>query len=280
MKLATLKHKGAVAVVDDKAVPLIKLGFDGSLLNLVMAEDKALSNIRQALKDAPEGDAFDPEMLDAPISHPSKIVAIGLNYMEHATESDMDIPDEPLVFTKFTSSITGPNDPIEIPAKLTEEVDYEVELGIIIGKKAKNISKEEALDHVFGYTVINDISARDLQFKDGQWVRGKSLDTFCPMGPAIVTADEVADPQAFDIRCSVNGETLQEANTEDMIFGVAELVSTLSNYFTLNAGDVIASGTPQGVGFSRKPPVFLKDGDTVKTWISGIGELNNPVQEV
>ncbi|MDZ7690765.1 MAG: fumarylacetoacetate hydrolase family protein [Balneolaceae bacterium] len=200
--------------------------------------------------------------------------------MEHADESEMDIPEHPLVFTKFTSSITGPADPIEISTDLTEEVDYEVELGVVIGKRAENISKEEALSHVFGYTVINDISARDLQFADGQWVRGKSLDTFCPMGPVIVTADDIKDPQAIDISCSVNGDVLQEANTKDMIFSVADLVSTLSHSFTLNPGDIIASGTPQGVGFSRKPPIFLKEGDRVKTWIEGIGELNNKVVEV
>jgi 5-carboxymethyl-2-hydroxymuconate isomerase len=188
----------------------------------------------------------------------------------------MEVPDTPLVFTKFSSSIVGPTDEIQIPVNLTQEVDYEVELGIVIGKKAKNIAPEEALSHVFGYTVINDISARDLQFSDEQWVRGKSLDTFCPMGPVILTADKVTDPQSLEISCSVNGKTLQQANTQDMIFGVADLVSQLSHSFTLEAGDIIASGTPQGVGFSRKPPVNLTPGDTVSTQISSIGGLVDP----
>ena len=189
----------------------------------------------------------------------------------------MEVPEHPLVFTKFPSSIISATDAIEIPADLTDQVDYEVELGIIIGKKAKHVSQEEALSHVFGYTVLNDISARDLQFSDEQWVRGKSLDTFCPMGPVIVTADEVPEPQSLDLGCSVNGKILQEDNTKNMIFGVTALVSKLSHSFTLEPGDIIASGTPQGVGFSRQPPVFLTPGDKVKTWVEGIGELHNPV---
>lgn len=281
MKFATLKGGRAVAVIDkDRCIPLSELGFDGSLLDLIRAGDDILNEVRTAAEASDRAENFRFEDLDAPISNPSKIVAIGLNYMDHASESKMEVPDHPLVFTKFTSSITGPFDPIEIPSGLTNQVDYEVELGIVIGKDAKHISKKEALSHVFGYTVLNDVSARDLQFKDEQWVRGKSLDTFCPMGPVIATADEIEDPQGFEIGCGVNGDTLQQANTRDMIFSVAELVSTLSRSFTLKAGDVIASGTPQGVGFSRTPPIYLKQGDTVKTWVEGIGMLVNPVVEV
>src|SRR5699024_6871947 len=165
----------------------------------------------------------------APVDNPPKIVAIGVNYADHATESEMDLPDTPLVFTKFNSSIISATDAVEIPTELTQEVDYEVELGVVIGKKAKNLSLEDAMDHVFGYTVINDVSARDLQFSDEQWVRGKSLDTFCPMGPVIVTADEISDPQNLDIQCGVNGKTLQDDNTKNMIFDVADLVSRLSH---------------------------------------------------
>lgn len=278
MKLTTLKDGQAVVITDDKAIALNKLGFNSSLMELIQTEDDSLDQLHEQLQNySGDGQAVDKNQFGAPISRPPKIVAIGLNYLDHASESKMEVPDTPLVFTKFSSSIVGPTDEIQIPVDLTQEVDYEVELGIVIGKKAKNIAPEEALSHVFGYTIINDISARDLQFSDEQWVRGKSLDTFCPMGPVIITADEVADPQSLEISCSVNGDTLQQANTRDMIFGVADLVSQLSHSFTLEAGDVIASGTPQGVGFSRKPPVYLTPGDTVRTRISSIGELNNPI---
>lgn len=282
MKFATLKRGEAVSVIDDKYIPLSELGFEGNLLDLIRNGNGAIKEVKNASQNLKSGAgvSFRPEDLDAPIVSPSKIVAIGLNYMDHASESDMEVPDHPLVFTKFTSSITGPADSIEIPTGLTKKVDYEVELGIIIGKDAKNVTEKEAVSHVFGYTVLNDVSARDLQFRDEQWVRGKSLDTFCPMGPVIVTADEIADPQTLEIGCSVNGEMLQQANTKDMIFSVADLVATLSRSFTLRAGDVIASGTPQGVGFSRTPPIYLKQGDTVRTWVEGIGELVNPVVEI
>ncbi len=184
------------------------------------------------------------------------------------------------MFTKFRNSISGPVDDIVIPKDLTKEVDYEVELGVIIGKAAKNVSKEEALNYVFGYTVLNDVSARDLQFGDGQWVRGKSLDTFCPSGPIIVTADEITDPQNLELGCEINGKSYQNDNTKNMIFGVADIISILSHSFTFEPGDIIATGTPSGVGFIRKPPVYLKDGDIVTSWIKEIGKLINKVVEV
>jgi len=280
VKLTTLKNGIPAAIKEGESIPLSELGFDGSLLTLIRSKKSIRDQVRNALSQHTSGgQPVGAADFAAPISNPSKIVAIGLNYLDHASESDMEVPETPLVFAKFSSSIISATDAIKIPLDLTREVDYEVELGIVIGKKAKNISPDQALDHVFGYTVINDVSARDLQFSDKQWVRGKSLDTFCPTGPVIVTTDEITDPQNLDISCSVNGETLQEANTKDMVFGVAELVSRLSHSFTLEAGDLIASGTPQGVGFSRKPPVYLTPGDTVRTWISGIGELVNPVEE-
>lgn len=280
MKLTTLKDGTSAAIVNGKSIALADLDFNGSLLDLIKGGEKDYLRVEEALSGrSGEGPSVSAKDFAAPISNPSKIVAIGLNYLDHASESKMDVPDTPLVFAKFSSSIISATDTIEIPVELTQEVDYEVELGIVIGKKSKNISPDEALSHVFGYTVLNDVSARDLQFSDKQWVRGKSLDTFCPLGPVIVTTDEIPDPQNLEIGCSINGKTLQEANTKDMVFGVADLVSRLSHSFTLEAGDVIASGTPQGVGFSRKPPVYLTPGDTVRTWISGIGELNNPVKE-
>lgn len=280
MKLTTLKDGTPAAIVNERGIALSELGFNGSILDLVKSGQNEYDHIKQTLtQQSGEGRPVSTKDFSAPISNPSKIVAIGLNYLDHATESEMDVPDTPLVFAKFSSSIISATDAIEIPVDLTSEVDYEVELGIVIGRDAKNVTPEGALSHVFGYTVINDVSARDLQFSDKQWVRGKSLDTFCPLGPVIVTTDELPDPQNLDIGCSVNGKTLQKANTRDMVFGVADLVSRLSHSFTLEAGDIIASGTPQGVGFSRKPPVYLTPGDTVRTWISGIGELNNPVKK-
>ncbi len=281
MKFATLTNNELIALKNDKAISLKKLGFDGMMIDLIKLNQSDFNALKNKISESEaESGTVDEQTLATPLKNPPKIVAIGLNYVDHAAESQMDVPGEPLVFTKFPSSIISGTDSIEIPAGLTEQVDFEVELGIIIGKKAKNVSKDEALSHVFGYTIVNDISARDLQFNDKQWVRGKSLDTFCPLGPVIVTPDEISGPQSLDLGCSINGKTLQEANTRDMVFGIADLVSRLSHSFTLEAGDVIASGTPPGVGFSRKPPIFLEPGDTVKTWVEGIGELNNPVIKV
>ena len=279
MKLATLKDGRLVVISDNQYVPLEKVGFEGTMLDLIQAGNGKLKSMAEVLKTISYGDTLDMENLDAPLNNPSKIVAIGLNYVDHASESKMELPKSPLVFTKFPSSITSPFGSILIPENLTNEVDYEAELGVVIGRKAKNVPLNQALSYVFGYTVLNDVSARDLQFGDKQWVRGKSLDTFCPLGPFIVTADEISDPQNLEIGCSVNGQTLQDANTKDMIFKVADLISQLSYSFTLGPGDIIATGTPSGVGFSRKPPVLLKPGDTVKTWVKGIGELINPVKK-
>jgi 2-keto-4-pentenoate hydratase/2-oxohepta-3-ene-1,7-dioic acid hydratase in catechol pathway len=211
----------------------------------------------------------------APIADPAKIVAVGLNYLDHAKESQQVAPAEPLVFAKFPSSIIGPGDEIIWDTALTQAVDFEAELAVIIGRHARNVSESAALSHVFGYTCLNDVSARDLQFGDDQWVRGKSLDTFCPIGPFIVTADEIPDPQALAIGCHVGDAVMQEASTRDMIFGVAELVARLSRSFTLEPGDVIATGTPPGVGYFRDPQRLLGDGDEVTVSIESIGELRN-----
>lgn len=213
----------------------------------------------------------------APVSDPGKVVAIGLNYVDHATEVALEPPKDPLVFAKFPSAIVGPDEPIRWSRDLTDAVDYEAELAVVIGRPARRVSVVEALDHVFGYTCLNDVSARDLQFADGQWVRAKSLDTFCPIGPWIVTVDEIPDPQALAIRCRVGDEILQDGNTGDMIFGVAELISRLSRAFTLEPGDVIATGTPPGVGWARNPRRLLKDGELVTVEIEGIGVLENPL---
>jgi len=277
MRFGTLKDKTPVLLHHGGASPLSRLGFSGSLLDLIHSKSNDLHFIQAASHGVKPDSMPAPHEFDAPYYNPGKLIAIGLNYMDHAAESKMELPKTPLVFAKFNSSITGPTDEVVLPESLTSEVDYEVELGVIIGKTAKNVSLDDALSYVFGYTIINDVSARDLQFADKQWIRGKSLDTFCPMGPIVVTADEISDPQNLKLGCQVNGADLQNDSTSNMIFGVAVLVSELSKSFTLHPGDIIATGTPAGVGFSRKPPIYLKPGDTMRTWIEGIGELVNPV---
>jgi 2-keto-4-pentenoate hydratase/2-oxohepta-3-ene-1,7-dioic acid hydratase in catechol pathway len=211
------------------------------------------------------------------IAPPSKVLAIGLNYADHARESGMEPPKNPLIFVKTNNSICYDGDPITWAAADSAEVDYEAELAVVIGRQARRVSEADALDYVFGYTCCNDVSARDAQFGDQQWVRGKSFDTFCPLGPAIVTADEIPDPQNLRIACRVNGETLQDSTTAEMIFGVAELIAYCSRFMTLEVGDIIATGTPFGVGFSRTPPIYLRNGDVCEIEIEKIGVLTNPV---
>lgn len=219
-------------------------------------------------------DADNVERL-APVEDPGKIVCVGLNYRDHAEEGDNPIPDEPKLFSKFPTCITGPGGTISWDPEYTEKVDYEAELVIVIGEETRRVSQEEALDHVAGFLVGNDVSARDLQHGDGQWVRGKSLDSFAPIGPELVTTDAVSDPHDLDIWTEVNGERLQESTTANLIFGVEELVAFCSRAFTLEPGDLIFTGTPPGVGVYRDPPVLLEDGDEVTVAVEGIGELTN-----
>ena len=211
-----------------------------------------------------------------PFARPGKIVCVGLNYRDHAEESGMEIPKWPLLFAKWPSSLIGPGRPIVLPEQ-AKEVDYEAELGVVIGKRAHRVSVTDALDHVAGYVCANEVSARDIQFADGQWTRGKSFDTFGPVGP-IVPADEVPDPQALGIRCVLNGKVVQDSSTAQMIFTVAEVIAFISDGITLEAGDLILTGTPAGVGLGRKPPVYLADGDTVTIEIDQVGSLTNPVR--
>ena len=210
---------------------------------------------------------------------PGKVVAIGLNYLDHIRESGTETPERPLVFAKFPNSVIGAEAAIEVPSGLTERVDWEVELTVVMGRRARNVAPEDALDHVFGYTVGNDVSARDIQFADGQWVRAKSLDTFCPLGPVVVTADEIPDPQALRLLCRVNGEVMQDATTALMVFGVAELISFCSRSFTLEPCDVLLTGTPWGCGEFMDPRRSLAPGDVVECEIERIGTLRNPVVE-
>jgi 2-keto-4-pentenoate hydratase/2-oxohepta-3-ene-1,7-dioic acid hydratase in catechol pathway len=215
--------------------------------------------------------------LVAPVM-PGKILCVGRNYAEHAAELNNELPKSPLIFAKYPSSVVASGDVVCWSGALTQQVDWEGELTIVIGKRARNISEAEALDYVFGYTIANDISARDLQASESQWIRAKSMDTFCPLGPCIVTKDEIPDPHALTLQTAVNGQIMQNGKTSDMIFKVAYLVAYLSQTFTLEPGDVILTGTPSGVGKGMKPPRFLGTGDTVSVTISGIGTLTNPCQ--
>jgi 2-keto-4-pentenoate hydratase/2-oxohepta-3-ene-1,7-dioic acid hydratase in catechol pathway len=215
--------------------------------------------------------------LSAPVPRPGKIVAVGLNYRDHSMESGATEPPKiPLIFAKFPTSICGPGDAIVLPAS-DAKVDYEAELGVVIGKRGKAISAKNALEHVAGYLPLNDISARAWQFADKQWVRGKSCDTFCPSGPYLVTRDEIPDPHALAIGTRVNGVTLQDSHTGKMIFHIPQLIEFISASITLEAGDLIATGTPEGVGAFREPPIYLKAGDVVEIEIESLGVLKNPV---
>jgi 2-keto-4-pentenoate hydratase/2-oxohepta-3-ene-1,7-dioic acid hydratase in catechol pathway len=212
-----------------------------------------------------------------PIERPRKIVCVGLNYRDHAEEQGVELPNAPLLFAKFPTSLIGPGEMIVIPT-IVAQADYEAELGVVIGATVKGVSKENALEAVRGYICANDVSARDLQFGDGQWTRGKSPDTFCPIGPELVPASEVPDPHNLRIRAIVSGEVLQDSTTANLIFGVDDIISYASQTSTLEPGDLILTGTPAGVGVFRKPPRLLEDGDEVTIEIEGLGSLTNPVR--
>ena len=209
------------------------------------------------------------------IAVPQKIVCVGLNYRDHAEEQGVALPERPLLFAKWPNTLIGDGDPIRIPA-ISKQVDYEAELGVVIGRRARGVSVDDALSFVEGYVVANDVSGRDLQFSDGQWVRGKSLDTFLPVGD-LVPAGDVPDPQALAVRAVLNGETMQDSSTSNMVFGVAEVIAFVSQAITLEPGDLIITGTPAGVGAFRKPPVWLQPGDEITIEIDRIGSITNPV---
>lgn len=233
---------------------------------------KSSSGIQSFLFQAPD------VTLRAPVARPQKIIGIGLNYREHVDEFKGEVPKHPLMFAMYANAIIGPNEPIVIPA-MSRQIDYEAELAVIIGRRARHVAVENAVDYVAGYTIFNDVSARDLQFGDGQWLRAKSFDTFAPMGPYLVTRDSLGDGSGLDIELRLNGAVMQKSNTRNLIFNVPELISFISKVMTLEVGDVIATGTPAGVGFTRNPPVFMKAGDIVEIEIEGIGQLRNPVAE-
>jgi len=273
------KAGGSQNNADANAGPLSWFDLDSELLKNAIAEFGDLrrdgAELLRALADGRVIKRAEVVLL-APVPRPGKLICIGLNYRDHAIESKMPIPERPVVFSKFSSSVIGPGEAVVVPSK-SEQVDYEAELAVVIGRRAKNVTPEQAYDYVLGYTIVNDVSARDFQFADGQWQRGKSCDTFAPMGQWIVTTDEIPDPHKLSIKLRLNGQTMRDSNTNQLIFGVPELIAFLSESITLEPGDVIATGTPPGVGFARKPPVFLNSGDVLEVEIEGIGTLTSPI---
>jgi 2-keto-4-pentenoate hydratase/2-oxohepta-3-ene-1,7-dioic acid hydratase in catechol pathway len=245
---------------------------------VVQAGPDLLAGVVQAAQEELEtsGMPLSQVRLGPPIPDPEKILCMGLNYRDHAAESGMDLPEKPVFFTKFRNSLIGPHDQIVLP-RASEQIDYEAELAVVIGRRCKNVEVAEALDYVAGAMALNDVSARDLQMEVPQWTMGKAIDTFAPCGPALVLMDEIDDLQSLGIRARVNGDTLQDANTSLMVFGVAEAIAFLTRVMTLEPGDIIATGTPAGVGWTRQPPVWLRSGDVVEVEIDGIGTIRNPV---
>jgi 2-keto-4-pentenoate hydratase/2-oxohepta-3-ene-1,7-dioic acid hydratase in catechol pathway len=259
-----------VGVIEEGS--LLALDFQGSITDL----------IERGTPSKPKGRALPlGKIRFAPaVSRPSKIIALGLNYRDHAKESKGAIPKMPLLFAKFPNSLAAHKETITWPEETTKKVDFEAELAVIIGKKIYRPQEDQVMEAVFGYACANDVSARDLQFSDGQWVRGKSLDTFCPIGPWIVTRDEIPDPHCLSIKTILNGATMQDSNTNMMIFKVPEVIQFISRQITLLPGDVILTGTPHGVGTFRDPPIYMKDGDVVVVEIEKVGRLINPCKVV
>jgi 2-keto-4-pentenoate hydratase/2-oxohepta-3-ene-1,7-dioic acid hydratase in catechol pathway len=280
LRFVTIQREGysePAVLVDDEVFGLRGAGFP-DLLPLIAGGEDALDRVSRWAYSPPGGERFQADQVKflAPIPRPPKIICIGLNYRDHAEETNMAIPDVPTIFAKFPTALTGHGQPIVLPKNSTKP-DYEAEFAVVIGKGGRHIPEDRWRDHVFGYTIMNDVSARDFQMATSQWMIGKTFDTFAPLGPAIVTADEIEDPQSLDISLNLSGDLMQKSNTRNMIFPVARLIAYLSSVFTLEVGDIIATGTPAGVGFTRKPPRWLKPGDECRVRIEGIGELVNPV---
>lgn len=283
MRLVTFTHQGQRRLGARSGDSIIDLStadpsIPSTMKEFLEAGDNAISAAQTVIDSGTHAISATDVTIHAPIDNPEKIICIGLNYADHAAESSMPIPEEPIVFSKYASSIIGPDENIVAPSA-SSQVDYEVELVVVIGKSGRNISEEDALDHVAGYMVGHDVSARDYQLeKPGtQWMMGKTFDTFAPIGPDLVTTDDVPDPHNLGIRCILNGETVQDSNTSQLIFGVPKLIAYLAHVFTLTPGDLIFTGTPHGVGMGREPQLWLKHGDLVICEIDGLGRLENPV---
>lgn len=287
MKIIAFKKKGDTreryrigAIVPDGGIVDPTPGDDltaDQVLRCFDLDGGFIEKAKAAVDDRRNVIGLDSVDVAAPLPRPGKIICIGLNYRDHAEESGMPIPRSPIIFSKFSGCVIAANEPIIIPPG-SVQVDYEAELAFVIGRKAKKVKQSDAMNYVFGYTNFNDVSARDFQFADGQWQRGKSCDTFAPMGEFIATADEIADPHNLRIQFRLNGKTLQDSNTNQLIFGIPALIEFLSSSITLEPGDVVATGTPPGVGFARKPPVFMKHGDMAEVEIECLGILSNPIR--
>jgi len=281
MRLVTFQRpEGALeagVLVRDQVLGLSGAGFR-DILAVLSGGGEAKASIENWISHPPQGSAFalSSVRLVAPVPRPPKLICVGLNYRDHAAEAGMQIPKVPTIFSKFSNSVIGPGEPIVLPGNSTQP-DYEAELAFIIGAGGRHIAARDWERHVFGYTIVNDVSARDFQMATTQWLMGKTFDTFAPMGPCLVSADEIPDPHALDISLAIGGEVLQCSNTRELIFKIPELVAFLSSVVTLEPGDVVSTGTPAGVGFARKPPRFLRLGDEVAVSVAGIGELRNPV---
>ena len=280
MQLVTFRHNGSAepgVISGGNVIGLKGAGF-ATLLAVIEGGAGARQRVESRLAKPPADAVVSlaNAQLLAPIPKPPKIICVGLNYRDHAIESKMEIPKVPTIFAKFATAVIGPGEKIVLP-KLSVKPDYEAEFAFVIGKGGRYIPKDRWQEHVFGYTNLNDVSARDYQMATTQWMMGKTFDTFAPFGPAIVTADEIADPHALDIQMIINGEVLQSSNTSQLIFRIPELIEYLSSVCTLEAGDIVSTGTPAGVGFSRTPPRWLRDGDECVVKIAGLGELRNPV---
>jgi 2-keto-4-pentenoate hydratase/2-oxohepta-3-ene-1,7-dioic acid hydratase in catechol pathway len=280
MKLATFTHQDStrVGVVFDDGVADLALAapeLPGDMIGLLAAGPAALETAQQAADGAPRI-ALDEVKLEAPIQRPGKFLGVGLNYADHVAESGIDTPAHPTIFNKQSTCVTGPGDPIHLP-RASHVLDYEGELAFVIGRRCRHVAREDAADVIAGYTIVDDVTVRDWQLRIPTWTIGKSFDTHGPMGPWLVTSDEIRDPHGLDLRTWVNGELRQESNTKELIFDCFSLVEHLSTAFTLEPGDVIATGTPSGVGIAMKPPKLLVAGDVVRIAIEGIGEIENPV---
>jgi len=283
MKLITYRREAGAdsepgVRLEDRVVSLAPLGFR-DMVAVLAANDAGRQSIREFLDGPPPAYAVTPLQqitLLAPIPRPPKFICVGLNYRDHAAESKSEIPNVPTIFSKFSQCVIGPGEPIVLP-KNSIKPDYEAEFAFVIGRGGRHIEGAHWQQHVAGYTIVNDVSARDFQKATSQWLMGKTFDTFAPMGPWITTADEIADPHALDVQLRINGELMQNSNTRELIFGIPVLVEYLSSVVTLEPGDVVSTGTPAGVGFARRPPRWLRPGDEVVISITGLGELRNPV---
>ncbi|HEX4747976.1 MAG TPA: fumarylacetoacetate hydrolase family protein [Bryobacteraceae bacterium] len=261
----------------DAVLDLSTIGFS-SILGLIEAGPDALERAAAFADQSPASARrkLSEVKLCAPIPRPRKLICVGLNYRDHAAETGAEIPKVPTIFNKFATAVIGPGDNIVLP-RVSKAPDYEAEFAFVIGRGGRHIEADDWRNHVFGYTIVNDVTGRDYQRQTSQWLMGKTFDTFAPMGPWIVTADEVPDPHNLDIRIEINGEVLQDSNTRELIFKIPDLIAFLSSVFTLEPGDIVSTGTPAGVGFVRKPPRFLRPGDDVIVKIPVVGELRNPV---